>query len=140
MATTTSIPPLPAFQSLKPPPALTPSIQALTSTLGSLYRLTISHTSRQFVGTFVCVDPQGNIVLDQAVEYELDEQGSVRGEGRKVGLVMVPRKWWTRVERMRTEEELEVEWAAGEEERRKELQQEGCRPSTARQKAPRRCL
>ncbi|BGP10186.1 hypothetical protein JCM10049v2_006069 [Rhodotorula toruloides] len=129
MATTTSIPPLPAFQSLKPPPALTPSIQALTSTLGSLYRLTISHTSRQFIGTFVCVDPQGNIVLDQAAEYELDEQGSVRGEGREVGLVMVPRKWWTRVERMRTEEELEEEWASGAEERRKELQQEGCRPS-----------
>jgi hypothetical protein len=68
-------------------------------------------------------------VLDQAVEYELDEQGSVRGEGREVGLVMVPRKWWTRVERMRTQEELEEKWASREEERRKELQQEGCRPS-----------
>ncbi|BGP02141.1 Like-Sm ribonucleoprotein (LSM)-related domain protein [Rhodotorula toruloides] len=129
MATTTSIPALPPFNTLKPPPALTLSIAALTSTLATLYRLTVSHTSRQFIGTFVCLDPQGNIVLDQAIEYELDSEGGVKGEGREVGLVMVPRKWWSRVERMRTQEEVEEEWASREGERRKELQQEGCRPS-----------
>lgn len=127
MATTADVPNMPPFGTLKPPPARTAAIEALASTLGSLYRITVAHTARQFVGTFVCVDPQGNIALDQAVEYELDGQ---RGApGREVGLVMVPRKWWTRVERMRTQEEVEQEMAELEERRRSAAQQEGCRPS-----------
>ncbi|BGP26498.1 N(alpha)-acetyltransferase 38, NatC auxiliary [Rhodotorula toruloides] len=126
MATTSSIPALPPLNTLKPAPVRTPAIEALTSTLGTLYRITVSHTSRQFVGTFVCLDPQGNIVLDQAVELVVDERRQVKGEGREVGLVMVPRKWWTRVERMRTQEEVEDEIFVREEEPR---QQDGCRPS-----------
>lgn len=127
MAATADIPNLPPFGPLKPAPARTAAVEALASTLGSLYRITVAHTSRQFVGTFVCVDPQGNIVLDQTVEYELDGQ---RGApGREVGLVMVPRKWWTRVERMTTQEEVEEELAEIEKRPRSAAQQEGCKPS-----------
>ncbi|GAA5889356.1 hypothetical protein JCM6882_000719 [Rhodosporidiobolus microsporus] len=123
MATLADIPPLPPFQSLKPAPAQTPAIQALTSTLGSLYRITVSHTPRMFLGTFVAIDPQGNIVLDQALEFEIDEErGFVSGDpaGREVGLVMVPRKWWRTVERVKTEEEMDEEARQNS---------EGCRPS-----------
>ncbi|GAA5942828.1 hypothetical protein JCM10213_002963 [Rhodosporidiobolus nylandii] len=122
MATTVDIPPLPPFDSLKPPPAETPSIAALTSVLGSLFRVTVSYTPRLFIGTFVAIDPQGNLVLDQTLEFEVDEDGLVKGDpkGRDVGLVMIPRQWWKTVERIKTEEELDAE--ARE-------QQEGCRPS-----------
>ncbi|GAA5832737.1 hypothetical protein JCM11251_005744 [Rhodosporidiobolus azoricus] len=123
MATTADIPVLPPFGSHKPAPAQTPTIDALTSTLGSLYRITVSYTPRMFIGTFVAIDPQGNIVLDQALEFEIDEErGFVTGDpaGREVGLVMVPRKWWRTVERVKTEEEMDEEARqAGE----------GCRPS-----------
>jgi small nuclear ribonucleoprotein (snRNP)-like protein len=73
----------------------TPAIAHLTSTLGSTYRVTIS-SGRSFVGSFVCIDPQGNLVLERTTEYE-GEVG--QGEGRDVGMVLVPRKWWTKVER-----------------------------------------
>ncbi|GAA5981045.1 hypothetical protein JCM11641_001438 [Rhodosporidiobolus odoratus] len=123
MAAVLDIPTLPSFDSVKPPPAQTPSILALTSTLGSLYRITVKHTPRLFVGTFVAVDPQGNIVLDQTLEFEVDDSGSLVGDpkGREVGLVMVPRKWWKTVERMKSEEEMEAEV--------NQQQKEGCRPS-----------
>ncbi|GAA6056747.1 hypothetical protein JCM3770_005876 [Rhodotorula araucariae] len=119
------LPPLPAFSSLKPAPRDTPAIAALQGTLGTLYRLTVSGpTQRQFLGTFVCVDAQGNIVLDAALEFELDADGRVQGDpaGREVGLVMVPRKWWARVERLKTEQERRDELAHVQ-------GQSGCAPS-----------
>ncbi|BGP50241.1 hypothetical protein JCM10450v2_006157 [Rhodotorula kratochvilovae] len=119
MATPVELPPLPPFNSLKPLPRSTPAIAALQATLGSLYRLTVSGpTPRQYLGTFVCLDPQGNLVLDGALEFELDADGQVRGDpaGREVGLVMVPRRWWTSVERLKSEDERreELERAQGQ--------------------------
>jgi small nuclear ribonucleoprotein (snRNP)-like protein len=124
MDITVDVPPLPPYNSLKPTPASTPSIDLLTSTLGSLFRITLNHTPRLFIGTFVAIDPQGNLVLDQALEFEVDEEtGAVTGDpkGREVGLIMVPRKWWKTVERMKTEEEMDEEASKG--------QTEGCTPS-----------
>ncbi|GAA6003388.1 uncharacterized protein JCM10292_001565 [Rhodotorula paludigena] len=120
------LPPLPPFDSLKPPPAQTPAIAALQSLIGTLFAVTVSHTSRQFLGTFVCLDPQGNIVLDAALEFELDaETGAIKGDpaGREVGLVMIPRKWWTRVERVKTDEERHRDALAAQQEA------QGCTPS-----------
>ncbi|ORY48830.1 hypothetical protein BCR35DRAFT_356167 [Leucosporidium creatinivorum] len=77
------------------PPNHTPSITALTATLGSTYRLSIP-SGRTFLGQFLCIDPQGNLILDQTVEYEGTEG---KGDGREVGMVLVPRKWWGCVER-----------------------------------------
>lgn len=123
MGITPDIPPLPPYHSLKPRPASTPSIDLLTSSLGSLFRITVTHTPRLFIGTFVAIDPQGNLVLDQALEFEVDENGAVKGDprGRDVGLIMVPKRWWKTVERMKIEAEMD------EEVRKQES--EGCRPS-----------
>ncbi|GAA6031568.1 hypothetical protein JCM8097_006525 [Rhodosporidiobolus ruineniae] len=126
MATLTplsDIPTLPPFDSLKPPPAYTPSILSTTALLGSLLRITLTHSPRLFIGAFTALDKQGNLVLDQAVEFELDEQtGKVVGDphGRDVGLVMIPRKWWKTAERCKTEEEMDEE---------ARQQGDGCRPS-----------
>ncbi|GAA6015078.1 hypothetical protein JCM10207_008722 [Rhodosporidiobolus poonsookiae] len=109
---TAAIPTLPDYGSLKPAPAQTPLVNQLSSTLGSLFRLTTAHTPRMFIGTFVAIDPQGNLVLDETLEFELDEQtGMLTGDprGRDVGLVMVPRRWWKTVERIKTEEEMDAE-------------------------------
>lgn len=78
------------------PPSSSPSspaIAALSRTLSTSYRLTTTD-SRTFIGAFVCLDPQGNLILDDALEYVEGEE-----EGREVGLVMVPRRWWVSVER-----------------------------------------
>ncbi|GAA5975444.1 hypothetical protein JCM5350_006481 [Sporobolomyces pararoseus] len=107
------IPPIPELSSLKPPPTCSPSIDFITSLLGSSIRITVPSTSRQFIGTFVCIDPQGNLVLDQAREWETEldqaetgqQSESRNGEGRDVGLVLIKREIWGKVERMRTEEE-----------------------------------
>ncbi|GAA5870052.1 hypothetical protein JCM1840_003568 [Sporobolomyces johnsonii] len=123
-----SVPPIPPYASLKPPPRVTPSISQCTSTLSSLYRVTVPASSRQFIGTFVSIDPQGNLVLDQASECEvhLDDDGTVSqskgAQPRDVGLVMIPRKWWGKVERLRTDDER-----AAECEQRRGAQ--GCAPS-----------
>ncbi|GAA5993073.1 hypothetical protein JCM10908_003091 [Rhodotorula pacifica] len=127
MSVPIEIPPLPAFDTIKPQPITTPAIAALTDTIGSLYRVTVAHTSRLFLGTFVCIDPQGNLVLDQTLEFELGGDGEIKGDpqGRDVGLVMIKRKWWTRVERMLTDEERR---AAYERQLAQESQR-GCTPS-----------
>jgi len=104
------IPPLPPYTSLKPPPVSSPSIQFLTSLLGTSLRLTVPSTSRQFIGTFVCIDPQGNLVLDQAREWEIElNKGKLKrriGQGRDVGLVMIKKEIWGSIERIRAEEEV----------------------------------
>lgn len=127
MATTSDVPPLPPFYNVKPPPAETLAIKALARTLGSLYRVTVAETQRLFLGTFVCVDPQGNLVLDQTLEFELDDAGAVKGDpkGRDVGLVMIKREHWTRVERMPTDQERRRMW----EQQAAEEGQRGCTPS-----------
>lgn len=71
-----------------------PAVAALAKTLDSLYRISISD-GRVFTGQFVCIDPQGNIVLDRTTE-------AVPGkdvEPRDVGMVLVPKRFWLRVER-----------------------------------------
>lgn len=127
MSTVAELPELPPFDSLKPAPRTTPAIAALESTLGSLYRVTVGHTSRQFLGTFVCVDPQGNLVLDAALEFELDSGGRIVGDpsGRDVGLVLIQRRWWTRVERLKSEDEMREELMRAQ----GQGQAQGCAPS-----------
>ncbi|GAA5843252.1 hypothetical protein JCM5353_000720 [Sporobolomyces roseus] len=119
-----AIPPLPPFTSLKPPSAITNSIHSVSSLLGTSLRLTVPSTCRQFIGTFVCIDPQGNLVLDQAREWEIElNEGKVQrriGEGREVGLVLIKKEIWGSIERVRTEEEV----IKGE-----EKQATGCTPS-----------
>ena len=104
------IPPLPPYTTLKTPPVSSPSIQFLTSLLGTSLRLTVPSTSRQFIGTFVCIDPQGNLVLDQAREWEIElNKGKLKrriGQGRDVGLVMIKKEIWGSIERIRAEEEV----------------------------------
>ncbi|GAA5906781.1 uncharacterized protein JCM6883_005688 [Sporobolomyces salmoneus] len=108
-ATAYEIPPIPAPNSLKPAPASTRSIDFITSLLGSTIRLAVPSTSRQFIGIFVCIDPQGNLVLDQAREWKLDgnQEGnrSSLSEGRDVGLILIKRGIWGKMERLRTEDE-----------------------------------
>lgn len=96
------------------PPNQTPAIAALTATLGHTYRVSIP-SGRTFLGQFLCIDPQGNLILDQTVEYEGD---GAQGPGREVGMVLVPKKWWDRVER-----EVTSELGESEEE------QKGCQQS-----------
>lgn len=96
------------------PPNTTSSIAALTSTLGQTYRVSIP-SGRTFLGQFLCIDPQGNLILDQTVEYEGE---GTQGEGREVGMVLVNKKWWGSVQR-----EVTSELEEGEEE------QKGCQQS-----------
>jgi len=91
-------------ESVDPPPRATPAIAKLASTLGRTYRVTVQD-GRVFVGIFVCIDHDGNLVLDRTSEFE--PRGTKAGEravldpmykGRLVGLVLVPRKQWAKVE------------------------------------------
>ncbi|KAK4701551.1 hypothetical protein P7C70_g4678, partial [Phenoliferia sp. Uapishka_3] len=75
-------------------PRASPAVGALSKTLDSLYRISIPD-GRIFTGQFVCIDPQGNIVLDRTVELA-PEPGSVP---RDIGIVMVPKRYWVTVER-----------------------------------------
>ncbi|GFP81167.1 small nuclear ribonucleoprotein-associated protein b [Phtheirospermum japonicum] len=46
---------------------------------------------RFFVGTFYCIDKQGNIILQDAVEYRSTRRSSPSPmEHRVVGLILVP--------------------------------------------------
>lgn len=90
---------------------LSPSlaIDMLKKTLGSTYRVTV--TGRTFVGLFACIDAQGNLVLEQTVEYEHDAgdqppDAAVPQIGRDVGMVLIPRKEWRAVQRQPLPEEL----------------------------------
>lgn len=99
------------------------SIATLSSTLGTLYRVTLNAESiphrRIFIGSFIAVDPQGNLVLDRTVEFEYQNgQDTTRAEaappvGRDVGMVLIPRKWWGTVEREVTLEEQMGDSLAG---------------------------
>ncbi|KAI8331332.1 hypothetical protein BC941DRAFT_382686 [Chlamydoabsidia padenii] len=57
-------------------------VNLLRSYLNFKARVEISD-GRIFIGTFVCIDKQKNLILAQAEEYRKDEQ-------RLVGLVMIP--------------------------------------------------
>jgi len=90
-------------------PAPSP-IPALASTLGHRYRLGLTD-GRTLVGRFTCLDRQGNLVLDHALEYA---PGTVAAEGREVGLVLVPQRHWAKVEReLVAGEQAEAESKAG---------------------------
>ncbi|GAA5837074.1 hypothetical protein JCM3766R1_006524 [Sporobolomyces carnicolor] len=108
MSASQEIPAMPSYASLKPAPASTPEIDEITALLGTTIRVSVPSTSRRFVGTFVCIDPQGNLVLDQAIESELDAETAkpLAREGRDVGLVLIKRAIWGKVERLKTEAEM----------------------------------
>ncbi|CAO3592697.1 unnamed protein product [Absidia cylindrospora] len=57
-------------------------VNLLRSYLNFKARIEISD-GRIFIGTFVCIDKQKNIILAQAEEHRTDEK-------RLVGLVMIP--------------------------------------------------
>ncbi|CEG70932.1 hypothetical protein G6F70_000682 [Rhizopus microsporus] len=74
----------------------TPRIQQLASYLNFQARITITD-GRIFIGTFMCVDKQKNVILANTKEYRGAEE-------RLVGLVMIPGKHLVKMET----EDLEV--------------------------------
>ncbi|KAF8333977.1 uncharacterized protein EI90DRAFT_3050505 [Cantharellus anzutake] len=67
----------------------------LRSTLGQFYRVTIQD-GRIFIGAFVCVDKEKNMVLTNTEEFCPDATDMTRG--RYVGLVMIPWRWVVKAE------------------------------------------
>lgn len=83
---------------LNPPPNTTTAITAIERTLKQQYRIEILD-SRVFTGQLVCLDKQGNIILDYATETpppigNTGDGESRAGEAREVGLVMIPKRHW----------------------------------------------
>lgn len=88
-----------AQPTINPPPHITAAISALTATLDETYRIKITD-GRTFIGQFVCLDAQGNLVLDNTIErVENHEREEANGD-REVGLVLLKKKWWVKVERL----------------------------------------
>ncbi|GAA6006072.1 hypothetical protein JCM11491_002020 [Sporobolomyces phaffii] len=120
------IPPLPDYATLTPSPAVTDSIERVAGLLGTALRISVPSTRREFIGTFVCIDPQGNLVLDQAREWEVEVDPATGAivkrtgdaDGRDVGLVLIKRAIWGTVERLKSRDE-----------RMRDEQQNGCAPS-----------
>ena len=123
-------PPIPSSSSASPPPqssasfasspAPDPASRAITSLsilLDQPLRITILD-NRIFIGLFICVDPQCNIILAQAEEFrpplddvELErnremywpksQRGPGEGEGwggRQVGMILLPGKAVVKIE------------------------------------------
>ncbi|CAO3614050.1 unnamed protein product [Cunninghamella blakesleeana] len=65
-------------------------VNLLRSYLNFKARIQITD-GRVFIGTFVCIDKQKNIILAQAEEFREEEK-------RLVGLVMIPGKHLVKVE------------------------------------------
>ena len=63
------------------------AISSVRSLLGQQLLITIQDT-RSFMGTFVCTDRDRNIILANADEFRKAEDG----EGRYVGMIMIPWK------------------------------------------------
>lgn len=85
---------------LNPPPNDTPSIAAIQRTLRRQYRLQ-TLDRRVFTGELVCIDKQGNIILDYATELPPPPEKSGEAElraAREVGLVLIPKRWWRSIE------------------------------------------
>ncbi|KAI9279998.1 hypothetical protein BY458DRAFT_501012 [Sporodiniella umbellata] len=76
--------------------ANTPNIQKLQSYLNFQARIQITD-GRLFVGTFMCIDKQKNVILANTKEYREEEE-------RLVGLVMIPGEHLVKMET----EDLEV--------------------------------
>ncbi|KAG1473274.1 hypothetical protein G6F56_001048 [Rhizopus delemar] len=74
----------------------TPNIQKLASYLNFQARIKITD-GRIFVGTFMCIDKQKNVILANTKEYREEEE-------RLVGLVMIPGEHLVKMET----EDLEV--------------------------------
>lgn len=74
----------------------TPNIQKLASYLNFKARIKITD-GRVFIGTFMCIDKQKNVILANTREYREDEE-------RLVGLVMIPGEHLVKMET----EDLEV--------------------------------
>ena len=96
------------------------AVEELRSMLGSTFRVTINtdtktQTTRTFLGTFSCIDKQGNLVLEQTTEYyynynekhtahsddDDDDDDSEEGTGagsRQVGMVLIPKKHWNQIQ------------------------------------------
>jgi len=75
-----------------------PTVAALAATLSSRYRIT-TPDQRTFSGSFVCVDPQGNFVLDHTIELAPPSTITSERGRRELGLVLIPRRHWVTVER-----------------------------------------
>lgn len=67
---------------LNPPPNHTSSVQTLTTLLGTNLKITIKD-HRTFIGEFVCLDPQGNLILEGANEF-------INQFERSVGMILIP--------------------------------------------------
>ncbi|SGY60839.1 BQ5605_C007g04492 [Microbotryum silenes-dioicae] len=88
-----------------PPITPTPFTQLVESFLNQSLAVLVASDARLLVGYFICLDQQGNLVLDNTYEYpaekdEQEEEGVLplnrlaSQEGRSVGMVLVPRKEW----------------------------------------------
>ena len=83
---------------LNPPPNDTPAIKAIERTLHQRYRFELLD-GRRLLGQLVCLDKQGNIILDFATEFPpLDDSAQRDREARDVGLILIPKKWWRSIE------------------------------------------
>ncbi|KAM0754036.1 hypothetical protein T439DRAFT_170051 [Meredithblackwellia eburnea MCA 4105] len=89
----TSIRPSSVIKSEKAETEAQPAVERLAQTLNTTYRVSVTD-GRTFTGQFVCIDPQGHIVLDKCVETMAGTSGD-----REVGLVLVPQRHWVKVER-----------------------------------------
>lgn len=75
------------------PQAVAAEDRVRTRFLEQHLRIRLSGSPRAICGMLVCVDSQGNAILNEAVEQTLDpETDEVRFE-RHVPMVMIPGKW-----------------------------------------------
>ncbi|WFD40822.1 uncharacterized protein MJAP1_003811 [Malassezia japonica] len=56
-------------------------------------RIRLSDSPRAICGMLVCIDSQGNAILNEAVEQTLDPQTDEVCSERHVPMVMIPGKW-----------------------------------------------
>lgn len=71
-----------------------PAVARLKGLLSRTLRICASD-ERIFIGTFVCVDKQGNVILTNTEEFRL---GGSLTQGRHVGMIMVPWRMVLKVE------------------------------------------
>ncbi|SCV71427.1 BQ2448_3015 [Microbotryum intermedium] len=101
--------------SIHPPPPIPPitptrSTQLVSSMLNESIAVLIASDARLVIGSFTCLDHQGNLVLNETYEYPASGSEKEQGwhkqrrdfpvhrltsrQARSIGMVMVPRKEW----------------------------------------------
>ncbi|KAF9521056.1 hypothetical protein BS47DRAFT_1286270, partial [Hydnum rufescens UP504] len=70
-------------------------LETLRSTLSQYYRITIKD-GRVFIGTFVCIDRERNMILTNTEEFMLGQADP--NTGRFVGMVMIPWRYVVKAE------------------------------------------